>query len=90
MLKLVAGGCSLLGAFCIVGLLPVTFWLLHDTGRDPKTLGMRNRLQAVPAAAVRGEWPDLPSARWYRRLVRVLLTAWICGVITLTLHEVTH
>jgi hypothetical protein len=90
MLKAIAVLCVVVGGSSAICLLPVTCWLLGETARDPKTRGMALRIRAVPAAAIRGEWPDLRSAQWYRRLLRVLLTAWIIGAVSGIADEVTN
>ena len=90
MLKTLGLACVAFGMLCAAALLPITFWLLSETARDPKTRGVRLRIRAVPAAALRGEWPNLRSARWYRRMVRGLLIGWAGGACTIVLQEISR
>jgi hypothetical protein len=73
---------------CFVGIFFATFWLLVQTRDDDKAKRYLLRIKGVPAAALRGEWPDLPSAKLYRRFFLGLIVSWICGAASVALHEV--
>lgn len=67
-----------------------TYWLLWETANDERAKRFTFRMHGVPAAALRGEWPNLASARWYRRLVRLLLACWIYAAIGAIAYEIAR
>jgi hypothetical protein len=87
LLAAIFGG---IGALCAIGLIVTTYWLLGQTWNDEKARSLPFRFNNVPAAALRGEWPDLPSAQWYRRLFRGLMIGWIGGAVSVIVHELSR
>lgn len=55
-----------------MALLVTTRWLLRETSEEIMPAN-DTRMRTVPAAAMRGRWPELRSAQWYRRLIRIML-----------------
>lgn len=88
LFKVLAGICVAGGIASALGVGVSTYWLLWETADDEKAKRIVFRMRGVPALALRGEWPTLSSARYYRWFFRALMTCWIAGALSVIAHEV--
>jgi hypothetical protein len=89
LFKVLAAGFIIVSMLSGVLGLIVSLWLVRQTAHDPIAQNMEGmfRSRAIAAAALRGAWPDLPSAKLYRRCMGTTLATLVGAIACLVLEN---